>query len=84
MKISRVDDIDWWFGATLVQKIGLVLKVICDDFVSVVVGDVKEISGFVRDEFFREKVGIGVVVGGIDAVSWIDREYGCRCGSEDG
>lgn len=71
MEVTGFNDIRGWFSSTLIEEVGLVLKVICDNFVGLVITYIQQIGGFVWDEFVGKEVRVGIVIGGVDAVSGV-------------
>ena len=84
MIIARFDLLRGRISAALVQKIGLVLKLVGDDFVRVVICDGEEICGFVGDEFLGEEIRICIIVGGNDTFFGIGAEGGRGGGRGEG
>ena len=73
MMLSRCQLIGWWFRAALVEEIRLVLELVGYNFVCFVIGYVKEIGRFMRNELFGEVVGVAVNVARQDMVCCVGR-----------
>ena len=77
MMLSRCHLIGWWFRAALVEKIRLVLELVGYNFVCFVIGYVKEIGRFIRNELVGKVIGVCVKVGCRDAILRVGFEYSC-------
>ena len=73
--------------ATLIEQVGFIAEFVGDDLVRVVISDGEEIRRFVGDEFFGEKISVGVVGGGVNAALGVGGKDCAGCyyhGEQDG